>query len=425
MSDIEITVVESRKWEGEEIGKDITDKIQEELDDPSFILLFSTIHQKQEYNKILSYIKNKFTESPLVGGSTSGFITPEGVYTRGTVALAIKHNKLEVVTADAHHTKIWPSRAGKGCGSKIQEKFKNLGTKNKILLNFISGPTIPSIPLVGRFNKIKSEIIGTLISYIGLPLASLLGTGVGKEKDVLEGLKSKLSDYYFFGASTVDDLRQFSCFEFLNDQIFTNSVVGLAIGTNLDVIVDGKIIAVKTNKKFNINSATFGDRVLTKVGDGSPKEKIMKELGISEEVFQDLDFFYKTSDYYPIGFQESENKTSGIGAILGENILLGYKFAGKGAFFMRSAGEDIITKIETFVKNESKMIGKFAFITASGIWLNTLGRETYKLKKILDKHLSNIPYLLIGPVNENLRWPIKDPISRVYSFNFFSMRENL
>ena len=56
-------------------------------------------------------------------------------------------------------------------------------------------------------------------------------------------------------------------------------------------------------------------------------------------------------------------------------------------------------------------------MSTSFIFLNTLGNYSHLLKKKLDTHIKDIPYLVMFPTAENAGTPDNPAINRVYSFN--------
>ena len=62
MDEFKAAVEISRKWDGNEVANEITQKFKSKALNPRFILLFTTIHYQSEFEKILSGIKNEYPE---------------------------------------------------------------------------------------------------------------------------------------------------------------------------------------------------------------------------------------------------------------------------------------------------------------------------------------------------------------------------
>ena len=58
----------------------------------------------------------------------------------------------------------------------------------------------------------------------------------------------------------------------------------------------------------------------------------------------------------------------------------------------------------------------------SFIFLNTLGNYSHIVKKKLDEHIKDVPYVVMFPTAENSGTPYNGAINRVYSFNAFSLK---
>ena len=149
-------------------------------------------------------------------------------------------------------------------------------------------------------------------------------------------------------------------------------------------------------------------------------------MNLPEELYKDLSpFYYKTSNYYPITFEGKREYISGVGAFLGNNILLGYKARGDNALILSVRGKDSISSIDRVIPDYTLNSFPFMFISASSIrFMNMIGDRTYQVKEKLDHSFQHTPYLLIGCINENIGFPNSPAISRVYSFNVMSFQPN-
>lgn len=418
---LKVSVEISREWEGKKVADELVGKINAKVLNPKFILLFTTIHYKEEFKLILSGMKEAFPDAPLIGGTVAGFITQEGCYTRGVTAFALDYPNMDVAVGVGHNTKRNPKKAARDCAERILEGLKDSKYENKFLLNLISAPIIPELPLIGKVNNIKSKTLGRLVSYIGMPLVSYMGSGIAKEVDILDQLAVSMPEYYIIGGSSVDDGKMLSNYQFIENSISTNSVV--AIGCTIDRPISlKKIIAIhETNEKFKITNTTFDDRIVTKIENKPAKEYFFKKvLGMSEEQFKNLGpFYYKTSDYLPITFEENRERVLGVGCFFGDDILLSHKSGGKHAILCSVTGKEVIDAIRSlFTVPDVKLPFLLAF--SSAIFLFILGNKIFDVKKILDQIGEGMPYLMLQPMIENVRIPNQNPAVRAYSFNALS-----
>lgn len=414
----------------EEAGKEaITRMLASISQKPKFVLLFSTIHYEKEKNGIKRVVTSAYNtlnnEIPLIGGTVSGFMNNDGLFVKGVTAIGIYYPELEVAYGYGKKVKQNPKKAGKKCANMIKNSLSTVYS-TKLLLNYISGAVIPKIPGVGRINYIKSKILGEIFSYIGLRVATFFGTGVGKEEVVIEEMAKYFPEFYFFGGTTIDDFRYLSNYQFLNDKVYTNSIVALGISTNLKIYLNGKIVGHKSEKICEITGTTYDNRIVTSI-NRIPAEQYYFEnfLDIPKDLFhfKKLEsFYYKTSIYFPIGFEEEPEYLSGTGAILGKNILLGYKAKGKKMYLLSVTGKSVFQSVESLLNEVNISSLPFLLFSACGITTLLLGNYSYRLIEMFRKKLNNKPFLIPFFTNENYKLPFKKPINRVYSYNLISFK---
>ena len=400
---VESSVGMSRNWNSREAGKEVVKNTINKLKSPpSFLLLFSSIHYKDNggFEDFLEGVWDILPEgTPLIGGTISGFINNFGCYTRGATALAISYPNVDVAVGYGIHTKRNPLKAAKNCANMINKELKNSKYRNKFLVDMISAPIIPKIPFIGDTNNVKNRILGTLLARVGIPMAHYFGTGIGKEQDVMEQLAESLPDYYMIGGSSVDDGRMLSNYQFIGKKIINNSITALACAIDLPIKLKSQISVHKTDKKFKITHTKYHDYIVNKIENRNASEYFLEQiLGIPKELFYDMGaFYYKTSDYLPMTFEENNERLLGIGCFLGSNILLSHKIAGREAIMCSTTGDEILQSIDNIFDNNTKNL-PFVFISSSIIHSFILRNKTYRIKNILDSKLGNIPYLMIQPM---------------------------
>ena len=285
----------------------------------------------------------------------------------------------------------------------------------------ISGPTVP----FGKINVIKSKFLGWIISHIGYSIFSLLGAGVGKEDEVIDKLVSFMSEYYIIGGSSMDSGKMFHNYQFIENQVYSNSIVAIGCSIDLSIFLKSMIGLHKTDKIFEITDTISNGRIITKMDNKPAKEQFLSRIGIIEKQFKDLGpFYYRTSNYFPITFEENPKYTSGVAGFLGDYIALGYKARGNKVRLLSMTGEEIMDVIDTTFHDFNKNSFPFAFISCSSILANTLGAKTYNVKKKLEEYIKDVPYLMILTINENAGTPDEPAIARVYSFNAMSLKTN-
>jgi hypothetical protein len=422
---IEASIGLSRKWDAREAGREVARSAIKKLNQPpSFFLLFSTIHYKDHggFQEFLNGVWEVLPKgTPVVGGTVAGFINNNGCYTMGATALAVSYPNIDVAIGIGKHVKRNPKNATKNCVKTLKRELKNSKFKNKFLINLISSPTIPKVPIFGRINIIKSKLVGSIITHIGVRLFSYTGGGYGKEEDVVNYLAFYLPDYYIVGGSTVDQGKMLSSYQFVGSKVYTNSVVALGCCVDLPIYLDGLIGAFETNKEFQITKTIYKDRIAAKIDNQPAKKRFFELIGFPEEIFKDLEaFYYKTGDYYPIAFDENKEDVRGIGAIYGNDIVFTHRMPGNHARFLSISGKEIIKSIDTLIKGSNTSTYPFAMIFSSAAYSFILRERTFDIKKIMDELFGGTPYLLAFPMFENIRILGKDPSVRTYSSNMIS-----
>lgn len=419
----------SQKRDARDAGREVAESVIKKLDsDPTFFLLFSTIYYEKNggFQEFLNGVWDVLPEdTPLIGGTVTGFINNYGCYAKGTTALAVSYPDIDVSIGMGKHTKGTPKKAARQCSNMIKKQLKKSKYKYKFLINSISGPTIPKLPFVGRVNFIKSKIAGSFLSYVGMPLTGYLGYGIGKEGDIVDELGRQMKDYYIIGGSTMDDGKQLACYQFCGKKVYKNSIVAVGGATDMPIFLKGTINIHGPEKRFKITKTTFGSRIITKIENIPAKKRFLEILNFPNTLYKELSpFYYQTSNYFPITFENNREFVSGVGAFLGNNILLGYKARSNDAIILSVGGKETLKAIDTIFADCEKDVIPFTFVTASGIrFMTMVGDGVYKIKEKLDYYLGDIPYIVIGSVNENIGYPDSPAFSRVYSFNAFSFKK--
>lgn len=424
---MEASVGLSRKWDAREAGREVAEESIRKLNQPpSFFLLFSTIHYKNHggFKEFLNGVWDVLPEgTPLIGGTVAAFLNNEGVFARGATALALSYSNIDVAIGLGEHVKHYPKKSAKNCINMIKKGLNKSEYKNKFLINIISGPTVPDLPIIGRINFIKSKFFGSLASTIGPKLFPFIGHGFGKEDDVIDYFSKAIPDYYIIGGSALDSGKLFTNYQFIGKQLHTNSIVALGCKIDSPIFLESNKATHDTDKTFEITGMTSSNRVITKINGKPAKEQFLKLLGIKEEQFNPEVFYSRTSNYFPITFEENRNYITGAAAFFGNNIALGYKARGKKARLLLSTGKEILNTVDATFGMQYADNLPFVLITSSSIFFNTLGSKAYFLKTKLDDYLVDTPYLMICPITENMGTPGEPAITRVYSFNAFSFKK--
>jgi hypothetical protein len=382
--------------------------------------LFSTIHYKDHggFKEFLEGVWKVLPEgTPLIGGTVSSFMNNYGCFSRGATALAVSYPNIDIALGVGNHTKRSPKAAATQCAKMINKKLKNSKYKNRFLINFISGPTIP----FGKINVVKNKISGWIISHLIIRLFSLFETGIAKEEDVIECLARHLPDYNILGGSTTD-IKLKNNYQFVGKEIYENSIVALGCTTDCSINLDGVIGGDLTDKSFEITGMACNNRVITKINDKPAKDELFKVLDFSEEQFKELELFYtKTTEYLPITFDENRDRLIGIIGLFGSNVVIQTRAAGKTVRFVSATGKEAVESIRKNIQKVKFDSCPFIFGLNSAIYVFMLGEKTFEIKSIFDEKCGDIPYLMVQPIFENIGFPGKNPSIRTYSSNMLTI----
>lgn len=187
--EFEAAVGMSRKWDAREAGREVAESTIRKLHQPpDFFLLFSTIHYEKHggFQEFLNGVWDVLPEgTPLVGGTAAGFMNNYGCYARGACALAVSDPKMQVTIGVGHNTKRNPRKAARQC----IEMMKKQDVTPDFYLELISGPIIPTFPIIGKQTVIKSKAFGGLMKNM-VPLLWKSNMGTDRADEVLEYLRT-------------------------------------------------------------------------------------------------------------------------------------------------------------------------------------------------------------------------------------------
>jgi len=429
-SKLDVSISHSRKWGAREAGREVARNVIKKLKSPpSFFLLFSTIHYEDHggLKELLAGVWDILPKgTPLIGGTIAGFVDNEGCFARGVTALAIAYPNLDVAVGVGKHTKTNPYRAGKNCAEMLNTKLGKSKFENKIIIDMVSAPTIPKVPGVERVNVVRSNFFGWFATHFVTRLCGFFGTGLAKEVDVIDELSIHVKDYNMIGGSAVDTGDMLSNYQFIGNEVYTNAVVALGLNIDTPIFLEGKIGVHQTDKSFDITGTACNEYVITKINNESATTQFFDLLDIPSEHSKELkQFYYKTVDYFPITFEENNERVIGLAGIFGDHLVVSHRLAGKHAKLLSITGEEAINSIGKLLDDKNSNSFPFVFGFSSAIYPFMMGRKTLDIKDLLDTKLGGTPYLIVFPMVENIRYKNKDPSIRVYSTNIFSLSANL
>ena len=120
----EVGIGISQNWDPAGAINEATDKALNKLTSkPTFAMLFSTIHyeKNQGLKTILNIAHTKIpSNTPLVGGTVTGFMSNEGCFTRGIVLMLVNSDEMNATIGFGEHTKKDPKTAVEKCSKMIK-----------------------------------------------------------------------------------------------------------------------------------------------------------------------------------------------------------------------------------------------------------------------------------------------------------------
>jgi hypothetical protein len=398
----------SRKWDGGEVAIEITQKIKRKIPNPKFILLFVTIQYENEFEKILKGMKEEFPDVPLIGGTIAGFMTQEGCYTRGVSALAVEYPNMNVSIGIGRNTKRNPKKAVSDFAEMIKQDIVQSKYSDKLLFVLISGSMVPNLPGIGEKKVIKTNIPSSVVSRLLKTSMQVSQKGVGREDKIMEEISRQMPDFNIIGGSSIDDNKMEKNFQFFNDEIVTNAVVGLSIETDMNVLMDSQVGVEKTDKIFGVNTA--GEKYLINKIDKKPATKTFFEsLNWPESLMDER--LHRRTFFYPILFEKNEEIfPEVIGVIVGNSIVCGFDVLSDKLCIGKSSGKILENAIRKGLQNITrKGIPEFSLIIYCSAFLETLGRDFFLVQKIIKEAYKDSPFLLISTGGEDFRIPDKIP----------------
>lgn len=387
----------SREWDARKAGREVARDTLEKLGkDPDFFLLFSTIHYEKwgGFQEFLDGVWDVLPKgTPLIGGTVTGFICPQGCYTRGATAMAVSYPNMDVAVGIGRNTKRNPKSAARWCAGMIKDGLKNSKYENKFLFEVISGPTIPKL---SWFNKkiIKSKILEGLIPSLFYISEKLLQKGVGREEEVLDELTKDMSEYSLIGGSTYDDNKMTKNYQFYNKEVLTNSIVSVGLSSQLKSSINVTHGLKEMNRKFRVTNLRGENRIIHKIDNKSATDEFLKALTWPSEYLDER--AYLKTYFTPLGFKKNGVLFPEIiGYFIGGSIICGYKIEDNDLYILSASGKSLMNAID---ENLSAIKGKdnlMALGISCAIMLQTLGSNVFHIQKKLLEVFRESPFLFL------------------------------
>ena len=420
-TEVETAIGMTRKWDAREAGREVAETAIQHLNrPPDFFLLFSTIHYEKYggFQEFLDGVWDVLPKgTPLVGGTVTGFMNNYGCFSRGASALAVSNPSMDVAVGMGRNTKRNPKKAAKQCAEMIQSRLKESAFENKFLLNFISGPVMPSIPGVGQKKYIQSGFVSRFATQIFGLSQTLLQKGLGREDEIFEETVQQFPDYHMILGTSMDDYKGIRNYQFFNENILTNAVVNLGIATDLNLNVCTTHGMKETDLHFTITKLGAGNHAILEINNKPAVPELLKLLHWPDG-FLNEETMLHTILYYPISLRRHDRQVPVVMPMIMKNYIFAPCIIDDGEVsILTVSGKDLINAVKENLHFFDQMQPEFGLFSTCITILQTLGRRTTMLHEELSRYFNEKPFLLFYSAGEGTYSPGKDITYANMSFN--------
>ncbi len=419
---IDVAVGMSRKWDAREAGREVArSTIKKIKTPPNFFILFSTIHYKNHggFKKLLEGVYDIIpNDTPLIGGTVTGFMNNYGCYTHGCTALAVSSSKMDVAVGYGKNTKRNPKKAARHCVKMIKKDLERNNYSNKFLLNLISASEIPNIPPLGRKKIIREGIAIKIIMQLFGFSQYVLQKGQGRDDEVIKEIMKYFPEYSMLGGGTLDDGTGFTNYQFFNNNVLSNSVVTLGIKTNNNLGVLTTHNLKETGVKFKITKSSKDGGVIHKINRKPAASELIKLLNWPKDFLKD-DTWFKTTYYFPMGFHFNNSNRLGsrvIVGIYGQSLITTLRTKDPQVSILTTDGRSLLNTIENNLDNYPKK-PQFGLFASCSTRLITMGKEIYIAKEKIQDFFGEKPFIVFYVGGESTYSPNNGLVYTNTSFN--------
>ena len=420
--DLEVSVGMSRKWDAREAGREVASSLIKNLSrPPNLVMLYATIHY-EKYGGFEEFLKGVWKVlprgTPLIGGTVAGFINRYGCFTRGASALAISHPKMDVAIGVGEDTRKNPKKAAEKCAHEILGKQRHIYDVN-LLFDVVSGPEMPSffgrsLPIVtnqGFIAALGPKYLEMSVKY--------LKKGQGMEDDVVSNLADIMQDYIIFGGSSGDSNDLVVNYQFANEKVFRNSLVGMGLNTSLKIDFAHSHGLSPTGVKFKATKKAQGSRIIKELDGKSAADTFFGEIGIPKDKLDNR--ILRITFFYPLGFKADDGHIcpNAIGAVLKDSIAFNYSIKGDEIELLTTSGKKLIEAVDEAIHSLKISKPDFGLIISCLARLETLGVNIFKVREKLLDYFQDSPFLLVYSCGENIRFPNEEAHHFNETFNIF------
>lgn len=411
----------SRKWDAREAGREVArDTIRQLNTPPNFFLLFSTIHYKDHggFEEFLNGVWDVLPKgTPLLGGTVSGFINNQGCYARGTTALAVSYQNMDIALGIGKNTKRNPKKAVTQSCKMISQSLSTSKYDKKFLLNFVSGPSTIKIPGQGNKRVIDSGFMSKFITLAFGISQYFFQKGLGREDEILEESSKILPNYKMILGASIDDHKGLENYQFFNDKIYTNSLVNLGISTDLDFDILTTHGMKETDIKLKITKLHKNKHIIQKINNKPALTELLNLLNWPADYLNDKTMSH-TAIYYPISLNRHGSKVPVVMPfVLKDSIMTPCIIDEGDVTILTITGKDIVNAINENLISFNDMSPEFGLFSACMTIMETLGDKIYIIREEVSSTFKDKPFLMIFCAGEGTYSPEKNLTYANMSFN--------
>jgi len=405
MDELEVGVGVTTTENIREAGREVAEKSLSQIKSkPSFFLLFSTIEYESQggFQEFLNGVWEVLPEgTPLAGGTVTSFMSREGCFARGAVALAVSHPHVNVAVGYGKNTKRNPKKAARHCLKMLKKGLKN-EYNNKVLLSFISATKPPSMPGVKSANVISSRFLAKLMLPMLSFIQKVFQKGIGREEEVLEEITRELSDFNLIHGSSTMGSPYVKNYQFINNSFFKDSVVVLGIESDFSIDLNFATGAEKSDITFKITKISRNKKIVKKINNKPAFTEFLRLMNWSKESIDSINWT-DTGVRYPIGFEKKGRIMPRPQLmIVGDYLGVLCKIEEKDAFILKMDYNKIFNAMDEVLKNERPKLGLFLSCFSQR---DLLGIKVFDVQEKLKQYFQDRPFLLIYTGGEAMYKP--------------------
>jgi hypothetical protein len=385
----------SRNREAFEAGEEIAINTLEKLEDePKFFLLFPTIHFEKNggFQKLLDGVFTHLNKNvPLIGCTVAGFINPQGCYTRGVTSLAVADPDIDVTVGIGRDTKRNPKKAAEEFTKMIRKEQPE--NQNNILFLIMAGGTLPEI-IFHRIRYTHNFLISSLLDKTYPAYAFLFNEGLGRESELLFEL-SKSFPEKILGLSAWDNNLAFRNYQFLNNKVLKNSLIGLYLNLKKDVLIKHTTPLKPFSERLQITKKDKLNYFINEINNKKAIDVFFKELKIEKKYLTE-ELLRKITLYFPVSFYEGDTLVGRVIGLYSDKFLVSMSDIKTNEIYISTTTGNAI--IESFAKGtEGGEQTNFIFGVTCAAILEAIGSKTFEVKKALEKKgIKNFLFLFAG-----------------------------